>query len=110
MKYEKEDRLFLIYRDQELSVSEIIEYKRSGTKSIGLEVITLENGIRILPVHFRYNKANINMNMFDWVFRKSYPKSLMKELIQKIDKNKKDKSKNNNWKSSGASFPLFVKG
>lgn len=34
----------------------------------------------------------------------------MKELIQEIDKNKKDKSKNNNWKSSGASFPLFVKG
>lgn len=97
MKFLKSDGLKIKYCGIDCYVLESVEHSRGGTLSPHTTEYVLEDGTRVLPVHFRYNYAKIIGDGFKWYLKSTYPPSVISSLSRQSNKFLKSVAKDPNW-------------
>lgn len=77
----RSDDCWLWYRGAKHWLKGSESFSRNGSHSSCLTVYILENGVRILPVHFAHGLVKLPESWIKWNMRVCYPPSLITELM-----------------------------
>jgi hypothetical protein len=105
--HKTDDDLFILYKGIKVPVTRVDWSGRKGTLTDSLEVITLVNGKRLVPSHFRYGFAEVPGNWLHWRMKLSYPAWMLKEIMLATNTLLASIPKDDTWK--GAYLPIPFK-